>query len=143
MASANTVCPHCLGVNRLPADKDPRQGKCGRCGGALFSGAPVAVDHDAFRRHVERNDMAVLVDFWADWCAPCKMMAPHFQQAAAELEPAVRLLKVNTEVEQNLAMNHGIRSIPTLILFKGGAEVARTAGALDLQGLLGWTRQYL
>ena len=140
---SNVVCPHCQGVNRLPTGRDPLQAKCGRCSGRLFEGAPLAVDQNGFQRHVGRNDIAVLVDFWADWCGPCKMMAPYFEQAATVLEPDVRLLKVDTEREPTLAMNHGIRSIPTLILFRGGAEVARSAGAMDLQGLVGWTRQHL
>ena len=139
----HVVCPHCGSINRVPASKLQAGGKCGRCKRPLFAGRPLALSSVEFDQHVTRSDIPVLVDFWAPWCGPCKMMAPVFEQAATELEPHVRVAKVNTEQEQGLAMRFGIRSIPTIALFKGGREVARTAGAMDLRNLLAWVRQNL
>ncbi len=137
------VCPHCDSINRVPPSKLNAGGKCGRCKQPLFAGRPLTLSGTGFDQHVSRGDLPVLVDFWAPWCGPCKMMAPVFEQAAAELEPQVRVAKVNTETEQALAMRFGIRSIPTIALFKGGREVARTAGAMGLRNLLAWVRKHL
>ena len=137
------VCPHCDGVNRVPAEKLSQNPKCGKCHQPLFPGHPLSLDQNRFERHIGRSDIPVLVDFWAPWCGPCKMMAPAFEQAAAQLGPQVRLVKVNTEENQNLAARFGIRSIPTLALFKGGREVDRVAGAMDVRNLVAWTRQHL
>ena len=136
------VCPDCDSLNRVPGETLGSGGKGGNCHRPLFAGQPVNLDDSRFARHSGRSDIPLLVDFWAPWCGPCKMMAPVFEQAAAQLEPRMRLAKVNTEQEQALAARFGIRSIPTLVLFQGGREADRVAGAMDLQGLLGWARRY-
>lgn len=137
------VCPACHAVNRVPAEKPLLNAKCGACHGNLFDARPVELNLGNFRKHIERSDIPLLVDFWAPWCGPCKMMAPVFMQAATQLEPEVRLAKVNTEEEQSLAIQFGIRSIPTLMVFQQGRERARIAGAMDLANLVAWTRQQL
>src|SRR6185369_1811497 len=108
------VCPHCTAVNRVPGDKPAAKAKCGGCHAALFTGKPVEASARSFDTHIRRNDIPVVADFWAAWCGPCRAMAPAFERAAGELEPEVRFLKVDTEAEQGLAAQYGIRSIPTL-----------------------------
>ena len=139
----HVVCAHCDGVNRVPSARLGGPARCGKCRAALFEGHPLALDRMRFEKHLERSDVPLLVDFWAPWCAPCRTMAPAFESAAARLEPDVRLVKVNTEEAQDLAMRYGIRSIPTLVLFKAGREIARVSGAMDAASLVGWTRQHL
>ena len=137
------VCPHCDSVNRIPVARDARAAKCGRCHRPLFTGAPTPVSAQSFVTHIERNDIPVVVDFWAEWCGPCKMMAPVFARLAAELEPQLRLLKVDTEAEQQLAARYNIRSIPMLMLFRNGRVVAQRAGAMDAGSLRAWLWQAL
>jgi thioredoxin 2 len=137
------VCPHCDAVNRVAPERLTDQPVCGKCSRELFLGKPLDVTSARFARHIERNDIPVLVDFWAPWCGPCKMMAPAYQQAAQRLEPAVRLLKVDTETAQDLAARYNIRSIPTLALFRKGREVARQPGAIDSAGILAWVQAQL
>ena len=135
------VCPHCDSINRLPSSKLSANGKCGKCKNTLFTGEVLELNINNFTKHTARNDIPVLVDFWAPWCGPCKMMAPIFSQAAQQLQPNIRVAKVNTEAEQQLAAQFQIRSIPTLAIFKSGKEIARTAGAMDLQNLISWVKQ--
>ena len=137
------VCPHCDAVNRLPQARLAENPSCGKCGQPLFNAHPVALTQQTFSKAIARNDIPVLVDFWAPWCGPCKMMAPQFEQAAGQLEPYVRLAKVDTEAEQMLGAQYGIRSIPTLALFKGGKEIARQAGAMGAADIVRWVRNYL
>ncbi|MBK5939843.1 thioredoxin TrxC [Halochromatium roseum] len=137
------VCPHCDAVNRLPPQRLADGGRCGQCHRALFDGQPLALSQASFERHASRSDIPLVVDFWAAWCGPCKMMAPAFEAAASRLEPRARLAKVNTEQEQGLAMRFGIRSIPTLALFVGGQERARQAGAMDTNGIVRWVETNL
>jgi thioredoxin 2 len=143
MDNKHIVCPACGSVNRVPALKLGDGALCGKCRSRLFTGQPVEVTSATFQKHVERNDIPVVVDFWAPWCGPCKMMGPAYAQAAAQLTPKARLLKVNTEQEQALAAQFGIRSIPTVVLFRDGREVARQPGAMDLAGLLQWVRAHI
>lgn len=137
------VCPSCAASNRVPSDKLQAHGKCGRCGAQLFSGQPVTLTTANFDSHVVKSSIPLLVDFWATWCRPCRQMAPAFAAAAAQLEPHVRLGKLDTEAEQAIAGRYGIRSIPTLILFSGGREVARQSGAMPAGSIVSWTRQAL
>ncbi len=136
--SHHVVCAACAGVNRVPADRDPAAARCGKCGQPLFGGRPADLDDAGFARFVERNDRPVVVDFWAAWCGPCRTMAPVFEQAAADLEPSVRFARVDTERARAVSVKYGIRSIPTLILFRRGREVSRQSGAMPLQALKQW-----
>jgi thioredoxin 2 len=135
------VCPHCNSVNRIPREKNARAAKCGHCHQPIFAGRPVSVSAASFATHVQRNDIPVVVDFWAQWCGPCKVMAPVYERIASELEPELRFLKVDTEAEPELAARHNIRNIPTLVLFHKGAEIARQAGVMDAESLRSWLRR--
>ena len=138
------VCPHCHTTNRVRADQLGSAPTCGQCKQALFAGQPVALDDEAaFDKHVARSQIPVLVDFWAPWCWPCRMMAPAYEQAAVLLEPHMQLAKVNTEAVSALGTRYNIRSIPTLALFVGGREVARQAGAMTNPAqIVQWVRAY-
>ena len=140
-AGRHIVCPNCLAVNRVPPAKDASAAKCGKCHQQLFTKHAIPATTETFPKHIQKNDIPVVVDFWAEWCGPCKMMAPAYEKVAAELEPKFRFLKVDTEAEQALAAKYSIRSIPTLMVFKNGAVAAQRAGASDAQLLRNWLQQ--
>jgi len=137
------VCPDCRSINRVPLTRVTDRPHCGQCHASLFTGHPIGLTSADFDVHASRSDIPLLVDFWAPWCGPCRMMAPAYEQAAQVLEPQVRLAKVNTEEQQALASRYGIVSIPTLMLFKQGREMARQPGALDQQAIVRWVRTHL
>lgn len=137
------VCPHCDVPNRVPEARLTDGGTCGKCRRPLFTGHPLELTAANFDTHVGRSELPVVVDFWAPWCGPCRTMAPAFEQAARQLEPRVRLAKLNTETEPALAGRFGIRSIPTLAVFREGKEVARQSGAMDTGSLVRWITSQL
>ncbi|GGY74619.1 thioredoxin TrxC [Marinobacter zhanjiangensis] len=139
----HVVCPHCHKVNRVPAEKLASGGNCGACKQPLWPGGVLELTEQSFAAHTGRSDLPVLVDFWASWCGPCKVMAPQFEQAAKAWQGKVRFAKLNTEQAPGPAGQFGIRSIPTLILFQGGREVARKSGAMNQAQLTQWLQSVL
>ena len=135
------VCPHCNGTNRIPSGKTLDEAKCGRGKQSILDTKPINLTTENFQQHLQKNDIPVIIDFWAPWCGPCKMMGPNFEQASQNFRARVRFAKVNTEEQQSLGAHFNIRSIPTLILFKQGKEVDRLSGALDANQLITWLNE--
>ena len=137
-AHVHVVCPHCDTTNRVSRERVGAGPKCGSCKRTLLLPVPFELSGENYERHVSATDLPLIVDFWAAWCGPCQMMAPAYEQAAARLAPGIRLAKLDTEKNPDIAGRMNIRGIPTLIAFKDGREVARQSGAMNLSGLLGW-----
>jgi thioredoxin 2 len=141
--SSQVVCPHCGAVNRIPAERPAIAARCGGCHAALFDAHPVEVDEAGLDRHLRGNDIPVLVDIWAPWCGPCRVMAPQFERAAAALEPQLRLLKLNADTAPDTCARLGVRGIPAMYLFRNGHVVTQTAGAMNADAIVRWARDGL
>ncbi|GLQ53343.1 thioredoxin TrxC [Devosia nitrariae] len=139
----HVVCTECRSVNRIAAGKPAREGRCGKCGAGLFTGHPAEVTGDGLEKQIARSDIPVVVDVWADWCGPCRMMAPQYEAAAHRLEPEFRFLKLDSEAEPGMAARFGIRGIPTMLLFHDGKEVARVSGAMQSSQISAWLREQM
>lgn len=139
--TSSICCPGCFATNNVPTNRLGDGPKCGKCKQPLFQGKPVDLTSTNYQNMIKRNDIPVLIDCWANWCGPCKQFAPVFEQAAGQFEPKLRLAKLDTEAQQTIAAQLQIRSIPTLILFKQGIEIARISGALPLGQLKQWLTQ--
>ncbi|WP_297907000.1 thioredoxin TrxC [Thiomonas sp.] len=134
----HVVCPHCSAINRVPEDRLQQHPQCGSCHQALFGPAPLQLGDADFERFVARSELPLLVDFWAPWCGPCRMMAPHFEQAAQMLQGRAVLAKVNSDDNPQASVRHRIRSIPTLLLFRNGQEVRRHSGVMPAREIVRW-----
>ena len=143
MSTSRIVCPACGAINRVPDERPTTEARCGACHQPLFQAHPAEVDENGFERHVRANSIPVLLDVWAPWCGPCRTMAPAFERAAALLEPRVRLLKLNADDAPNVSAQLGVRGIPAMYLFRDGAVVAQTAGAMQAEAIVRWTRDHL
>lgn len=137
----HVVCTECNAVNRIDAGQNGAAGKCGKCGTPLFSGQPADLGAEGVEKQIARSDIPVLVDVWAPWCGPCRMMGPQFEAAAKQAEPEMRFIKLNSDQNQELSARLGIRGIPTMILFQGGQEAGRVSGAMSSNDILAWARQ--
>lgn len=138
------VCPHCDSINRVPRERIRDTAKCGSCHQPLFTGHPAALNSAArFDRHANRSDIPLLADFWAAWCGPCRAMAPIFEQATPQLEPDVRMVKVDSDAVPELLQRYSIQGIPTMMLIHRGREIARQSGLMRPPQLLAWTREHL
>ena len=138
--TTQVVCPQCDAANRLPAGRDARGAKCGRCKSKLFSGQPVALTGARFQQHLAKSGVPLIVDFWAGWCGPCKAMAPVFDKAAQVLEPKARFIKIDVDAEPALAQQFNVKSIPALFLIKDGKVAEHHAGMADMHLLDRWAR---
>ncbi len=143
METINVVCPNCLAVNRIPKKEHYNKAKCGKCGYDLLDTHPVELTPANFEAMITKNDIPVIVDFWAPWCGPCRMMAPAFEEAARSFPLKARFAKVNTEEYPQLAQPFGIRGIPTMIAFRYGRELNRVSGALSAPQIVQWVSQFV
>ena len=141
--SVKVVCPHCAKVNKIPQKESYAKANCGSCKESMLSYTPIEVDKSDLLHVLVNSDIPVVVDFWAPWCGPCLQMAPSYEEAALELPLKAIFLKVNTEENQDLGAVYGIRSIPTIIVFKGTKEIDRVSGAMSSQRLVNWVRQFI
>jgi thioredoxin 2 len=143
IATLVIACPTDGSLNRVPRARLDQNPKCGKCGDPLFQGRAVDLDAAGFDRHALRSGLPVVIDFWAGWCGPCRMMTPNFEAAAAKLEPRVRMAKLDTEAEPAIAGRYGIRGIPSMIMIRTGREIARTSGAMPAAAIVQWVEQAL
>jgi len=137
------ACPSDASLNRVPRAKLDRKPKCGRCHNPLFQGKVVELNAANFEFHALKSDLPIVIDFWAEWCGPCRMMTPNFERAVPRLEPRVRLGKLDTEAEPAIAGRYGIRGIPSMVMIRKGREVARTSGMMPTSAIVGWVEQAL